>query len=106
MRLSETQADGATLRDHLLAAAAQGSARDPMLDATVPLGAETLWECFASLSASRAAESGIAPSEIEAWQRLRGVKLTPWEVDTLEAVDRACMSIMRDQAARRRKART
>lgn len=106
MRLIEQQADGSTLRDHLLAAAQNGAQRDALLDATAPRGTEALWECYASLSASRTPESGIAPSQIAAWQALHGVTLNPWEVDTLEAVDRACMSIMRDQAARRRKART
>jgi hypothetical protein len=105
MRLSETQADGATLRDHLLAAAASGAGRDALLDVRPPRGTERLWDAFAALSASRVPESGIAPSEVIAWQRLHGVRLSPWEAETLEAVDRACVAQMRAQAARRRKAK-
>jgi hypothetical protein len=31
--------------------------------------------------------SGIAYSEIEAWQRLTGARLSPWELDTLTEID-------------------
>lgn len=105
MRLSETQADGATLREHLLAAAAAGAGRDALLEARPPRGTERLWDAFAALSASRTPESGIAPTEVLAWQQLHCVRLSAWEVETLEAVDRACVAQMRTQAARRRKAR-
>lgn len=105
MRLSETQADGATLRDHLLAAERAGAGHDALLDARPPRGTEKLWDTFASLSASRQPESGLAPSEVLAWQRLHGVALLPWEVETIEAVDRACVALMREQAAKRRKVR-
>jgi hypothetical protein len=31
--------------------------------------------------------SGIAFAEIEAWQRLTGVQLSPWELDALTEID-------------------
>lgn len=102
MRLSETQGDGATLRDHLLAAAAATGRRDPLLEHRLPAAAGELWNAFAALATSRPGGAGIPASEIVAWQALHGVRFTPWEVDTLEALDRACAAQLRRQAARRR----
>jgi len=36
--------------------------------------------------------SGIPFSEIEAWQRLQGVTLTPWELDVLIEIDRIALN--------------
>lgn len=105
MRLSETQADGATLREHLLAAARSGMARDARLDVQPPHGTERLWATYAALAASRHDGAAIAPSEVLAWQTLHGVRLSPWEVETLESVDRACVQQLRAMSARHRKVR-
>ena len=34
----------------------------------------------------------VQPSEVEAWCRLTGYRLSPWEVETLFAMDRAFLS--------------
>jgi hypothetical protein len=51
---------------------------------------------FAELSAARplglGAAGAIPPSEIAAWCALHGVRLTSWELDTLSAIDRACLA--------------
>ncbi len=46
--------------------------------------------------------SGLAPitySEILAWQQANRVDLTPWEVDTLRAVDAAAITALTADAA-------
>lgn len=49
-----------------------------------------MWEAFCSLSVGRRSGWGASPLtfvDIEAWCRLQGVRLTPWELDTLLALD-------------------
>lgn len=97
MRMSERQPDGATLRDHLAAAASAGARPDPsMITPEVPRCCMTIVAAFGQLSAARPAGMGmsaIPPTEIDAWQRLYGLRLTPWELDTLTAMDGAAMSV-------------
>lgn len=102
MHLGERMADGATLRDHLIVAAANTGRADPRVGACPPVGAEILWQVFIDLHGSRPSGFGaaaIAPSEVVAWCALHGVRLTPWEVDTLAAVDRAVVAVMNKQQA-------
>ena len=40
--------------------------------------------------------SAIGPADLLAWQQLRGLELTPWEVDTLFALDNAAMRASAD----------
>lgn len=101
MQLVQRQADGSTLREHLLAAMAQGAAPDARLSATVPAGGQALWDAFCSMSSGRQAGLGgagpIPPSEVLAWQQLQGVRFTPWELDTLRAMDDAALGVLADQ---------
>ena len=97
MHLLKRQPDGNTLHQHLLAAAEATGRPEPALLKRVPRAASALWEAFCELAASRPA--GMAPAaipgtEIEAWQRLSGVQLSGWEVDTLRAMDRAALAAM------------
>ena len=100
MALSVPLEDGATLRTHLQRLRANTGSTDPRLQAAatpLPPTVATLWSAFVALSGTRmpVADGGMAPitfGEIEAWQRLTGVRLTPWEVETLLAVDRAARS--------------
>lgn len=106
MHLGERMSDGATLRDHLIAAAANTGRLDPRVNALPPAGTEHLWSAFIDLHGARQSGFGvaaIAPSEVAAWCSLRGVRLTPWEVDTLAAVDRAVVGVMNEQKARKAK---
>ncbi len=53
-----------------------------------------LWRWFLSLHSER--QSGFAPCQIpsyqiESWARLNQIRLTPWEVGTLRAMDAACL---------------
>lgn len=88
MRLSAAQPDGCSLREHLQMAARAGHV-DPMLLHEIPAEAAAVWAAFVDLSGLRP----IPPSEIDAWQRLHGVRLTPWELDCLKAMDRKAADV-------------
>lgn len=97
MQLNARQADGSPLRAHLQAEARATGEPDARLLARPPLGVTALWECFTELAATRPigmAAGAIPHTEIEAWQRLHGVRLSPWEVDTLKAMDHAALAAM------------
>lgn len=94
MRLSQRQADGTPLRAHLMAELRATGQPDPLLTARVPAHGQALWYAYCEMAAARPAGlgvSGVASAEIEAWQRLASVRLTPWEVDTLRAIDQAAL---------------
>lgn len=96
MQLAARLPDGATLRQHLQAAAAAGSPADPRLTSKAPDAVAVLWEAFIDLNASRPAGMGVSafpPSEIAAWQALHGIRLSSWEVETLMQMDRAAIAI-------------
>jgi hypothetical protein len=99
MSLAALQTDGATLRDHLLAA----GAADQRLVAQPPRGTESLWHVVVALSAQRTEPVATPASEIDAWQRLHGVTLSPWEAETVQAADRACAAVLRLQAESKRR---
>lgn len=106
MQLSTAQGDGASLRTHLQRLRANTGRVDPLLAAAaqpLPSAIAPLWEAFVALSATRgAAFEGVAPItclEIEAWCRLHAVRLSPWEVETLLAVDRAARGALDDARA-------
>lgn len=96
MRLCHRQPDGATLREHLQAGAAATGRAHPDLMLPVPVGGEAVWEAFIGLSAGRpvglTGAAQIPPSEYVAWQTLHGLQLSSWEVDTLQAMDRAALA--------------
>jgi len=92
--------DGTTRRDNLIAAAAASGREDERLGSEAPPEGSALWEAYLSLSATArpsgfAAAVPIPPSEIEAWCRLHRVSLTPWELDTLDAIDRAMIAAVK-----------
>lgn len=98
MQLQQPQRDGHPLRAHLQAAADSGATPDPRLAQRPPRAAATLWGVFCQLSNSRPsgmAAAAIPPSEVLAWQQLHGVRLTPWELDTLALMDQAALQAMR-----------
>ena len=105
MHLSERMPDGATLRDHLIAAAGNTGRPDPRLAARLPAGVDLLWQAFLDLNAARPSNGfgvgAIPPSEVVAWCALRGVRLSPWEVETLAAVDRAALAVMAEQQSKK-----
>lgn len=96
MQLGQRQPTGQTLREQLQVAA-DGGLFDDRMKARPPAGCQALWDTFRELAAMR--PSGMGPSpipgpEYECWQRLNGVRLTPWEVDTLKAMDGAALAAM------------
>lgn len=95
MQLDKAQADGQPLRAHLVAAAQHSGQPDPRLSRQVPRAGAELWRLYGTLNACRPPSMGgvvcVPPSEILAWQQLHGVALTPWEVETLMAMDRAAV---------------
>lgn len=108
MQLSARQSDGATLRQHLQMVAARGGEVDPRLHPPpLPYEVRWLWDMFAQLSfARRTGGFGVSPlaiADIEAWCRLNGVRLTPWEFDTLLAVDAVMVTEAADEQRRRLK---
>lgn len=92
MQLLARQPDGSTLRDHLVAA----NADDERLARPCPKAGASLWAAFVDLSGSRPAGmngmAAIPPTEIDAWCRLHGVRLSSWEVETLQMMDRAAVA--------------
>jgi hypothetical protein len=96
MQLDKGQADGQTLRAHLVAAAQKSGNADPRLTLRAPRAGAELWRLYGELNACRPPSMGgvvcVPPSEILAWQQLHGVALTPWEVETLMAMDRAAVA--------------
>lgn len=102
MQLGQRQRDGRPLRDHLLAAQ-RGGYSHPLLQAPhLPPGGVELWELY--LRISRASRQGLneqptlAPSQVLAWQQLHGVRLSPWELDTLDAIEQAAIAHHASQA--------
>lgn len=109
MQLAQRQRDGRPLRDHLLSAQRNGRYTHPLLvPEPLPPGGELLWQALTELSAARPqgmSSAGAIPfGEIESWQRLHGVQLTPWELDTLLAMDAKLRSQADAQRAAARKA--
>ncbi|HEY0589670.1 MAG TPA: hypothetical protein VGD52_26320 [Pseudoduganella sp.] len=87
--------DGATLRVHLQRHAATGRRPDERLFNTCPPGGEEIWRAYCQIGRSRPAGMGpaaISQSEIGWWQQNYGVRLSPWELDTLIEIDAAFMA--------------
>jgi hypothetical protein len=81
-----------TLRDLLADREKHSGVRDPRIDeAIIPDCLRYLWETFLILHARRVPIAGaVAPITVEAFNayaRAVGVEWTPWEVDTLLALD-------------------
>lgn len=95
MQLAQRQPDGDTLRGFLQWEAQASGKADPRLTAHPPVGCEFLWATYCELAVMRPSGMGMSPIpgiEYEAWQRMNGIALTPWEIDTLKAMDSAARS--------------
>jgi hypothetical protein len=92
--------DGATLRQHLVAAAQSGVDVPELEPVPVPLGCSGILDVFWHLR--RQAGNGFGASAITfeslvAWQRLYGVQLSPWEIDTIITLDSVALIEMAAQ---------
>lgn len=91
-RLNARQKDGATLRDHLKAAAHRSEAARRALEGPeCPEALEyLLGYAYEMHGRSGLSEAGVAPlgyATLAAWAGFRGVTLEWWEVETLLRVD-------------------
>lgn len=88
--------DGATLRTHLQRMAYSSGKVDPRLEAEpLPAAVLALWEAFLILASTRRAGMSAHPLtmvDIEAWCRMSNIRFTPWELETLIALDSVAMS--------------
>lgn len=93
------------MREHLRRLWRNTGRLEPQLAAIrapLPAAVAYLWEWFADLAGGCAPGEPISCCEIEAWQRLGGVQLTPWEFDTLRAMDRAALRVYAAQSNKAR----
>jgi len=104
--MAAPQEDGVPLIDHLLAVEEKsGQTPQVLLDAPAcPPGCEELWRIFGELHSCRG-NNGFGPtritySDLDAFQRVSGIVLQPWELDAIRAADRAFLN---DWAARQPK---
>jgi hypothetical protein len=103
MELSRREGDGATLRTHLQRLARNTGRVDERLLVEVPRPVEQLWDLFMSWAVQRRSGMSLHPltfTDIEAWCRLYGVRLTPWELDTLLELDAATLRIAAENQRR------
>lgn len=88
--------DGATLRTHLQRMAYSSGKVDSRLEAHPPPRAVmVLWETFLLLAATRRSGMSAHPltmNDIEAYCRMANIQLTPWELETLIALDAVAMT--------------
>lgn len=92
-RMVEPLKDGHTLRQHLKAAAAQRSRRAiaDLAGPELPADCAYVWTWFLELHRARGS-NGFGPEaigyrDIEAWAWLKGLRLAPFELDSLVALD-------------------
>lgn len=93
--LNATEEDGQPLIDHLRKVEQQtGKTPQMLLDAPrLPAACEELWRVFSELHSCRG-NNGFGPSrityaDIDAFQRVSGVKLSTWEMSAILRADAA-----------------
>lgn len=95
--LAEPEEDGSALLDHLLAAERQTGVKPQILvDApTLPDGCGELWHIFNELHSCRRYAMGplrIGFIDIDAYQRVTGLRLASWERDAIRRADLAYLA--------------
>jgi len=91
-RMSRRTKDGATERDHLLAAQRQGAIIPELESPELPDWLLYLWGWFIELHQGRQSGFGASPlawGDIWAWATLTGRSPTPWEVHCIRVIDAA-----------------
>ncbi|WP_426235873.1 phage tail assembly chaperone [Pararhizobium sp. DWP1-1-3] len=57
----------------------------------IPIAGQHVWHWFKKMDVTREGTgygiNPLQPTQIEAWTRQRGIKLTPWQLDAIEALD-------------------
>ncbi|MER2537636.1 MAG: hypothetical protein ABTQ26_00190 [Azonexus sp.] len=82
------------MRDHLQAVARQtGVVPEDLEIPQVPPACSTVWTAFAGLAKTRQSGgmglSAISQADVYYWQQNNNVTLSPWEVETIHAIDSA-----------------
>lgn len=92
--------------EHLLAVQEQtGQTPQALLDAPrCPGGCEALWDAFRELHACRGS-AGFGPmrityTDLDAYQRVSGVKLQPWEREAIRQADAAYLEQLAERQPR------
>jgi hypothetical protein len=91
--LSQPQDDGSPLVAHLQAAwRATGKMPQMLVDAPeLPEGLQSLWAAFLELHDSRGSTgwgaARITFMDMDAWQRVTGGRLAPWQIDLIRRAD-------------------
>jgi hypothetical protein len=107
-KLNLPQDDASTLRDHLQAVERSTGVRPPELDVPeLPALCRGVWEIFFELH-DRRAGNGFGPLPIDEarllhWQQLHGVRLSPWEIETIFLVDSVWLSLVEEQSKTKQK---
>lgn len=102
---------GITQREHLLQVCKQTGKTPEELGFILPEPPEPpteglhLWHWFLELSGARTS-NGFGPNpiswnEIDAFNRLNGLRLTPWEAETLRRMDMAYLAIHTENEAKK-----
>lgn len=87
------------MREHLQAVARSTGRLPPELMTTpVPAAALALWDAFAAIAGTRGAGAPISWQDLAAWQQANGVRLSPWEADTIIDMDRAARAVQNKDA--------
>ena len=76
------------------AAVLQGHRAPPSL----PVEAESAWHAFQMLSSARGAMQPIGWQDIDAYCRLTGDDLSPWDIEQVRALDAMALQIWNDKA--------
>lgn len=91
--MNAPQGDGATLREHYEAVAERTGRTIAELAGLpeLPDGCEWLWRDFMALNVARGS-NGFSParltwSDIDAYQRVNGIRFSAWEVQTIRRLD-------------------
>jgi len=84
-------------------AKAAGTRSDALPFDDLPVEVQHLWGWFCDLSGARSGNgyggNPISHIEIEAWSRLSGIRLTPWEVAVLRRADSAFLAATYEKSA-------
>jgi hypothetical protein len=91
--LNQKQNDGKILREHLQAVEKRTGRCPPELDLPeLPDECRGVWGLFVEINNLRS--EGFGPAIIDEarlchWQQLHGIRLNPWEIEAIFAIDRA-----------------
>lgn len=103
------EVDGKSLRDHLESWGRQMGQVHPMLAnaQSLPAGCDQLWADFMALHNSRSF-TGFGPAritftDIDAFQRVQGVRLPAWQIDAIRRADNAYLTHHAETARPKRK---